>query len=379
MNSHNRSSRFILALLSAPAIAMAENNLDIGVVLDGQYKSHESGLSNVSQGFSLGHSELTLSAPVDDRFFGRMSAVLEDHEGATEVELEEAFLQTTDMPANLTLTAGRFLSQAGYLNSRHMHEDSFSERPAVYQALLGGHYFDDGARLNVLLPTPFYWRIGVEAFDGARLLGESHEEDIGVLTLNSKIGGDIGTDNSWQAGLSYLKNRLTDIDSHEEDAHDEEEHEESDHEGEHAEHSHRALYTAENVYIADAVWKWAPGGNAKERQWVVSAEYLRGEDINAHATDEVHEGWYVSAVHRFAPQWSIGARYGEVDLQDVHDDHFHRQTLEESQGSLTWSNSHFSNVRLSYSHQTADGVEAAHDAVTLQYTMIMGAHAAHEF
>lgn len=370
---------WMLLVLALPATGLAANAVDIGVVLDGQYKSHDTVLSAVEKGFSLGHSELTLSAPVDDRFFGRLTAVLDDHEGSTEVELEEAFIQTTGMPLGLTGTAGRFLSQVGYLNSRHLHEDNFAERPAVYQALLGGHYFDDGARVNVLLPTPFYWRVGAEAFTGKRLIGFEHEEEVGVLTLNTKIGGDIGTDQSWQAGLSLLKNRLTNLEAPEED-HEEEEGEEESHTDGHEGHSHSVQYVAEHLFIADLVWKWAPGGNAKERQWVLSGEYLRGEDINDFATsDDIQEGWYVSAVHRFAPQWTAGVRYGAVDLLAPHDDHFDALSLEEGQVSLAWSNSHFSNIRLTYTNQTSDDTDDARDAVSLQYTMIMGAHAAHEF
>lgn len=379
MNYTKKAARVSLACLAVASPAFAENNIDVGVVLDGQYKSHDTALSGIEQGFSLGHSELSLAAPIDDMFSGRMTAVLENHEGATEVELEEAFLQTTAMPANVSVTAGRFLSHVGYLNSRHTHEDNFAERPAIYQAMLGGHYFDDGARVNLLLPTPFYWRVGVEAFDGARLAGIEHEEDVGVYTVNSKWGGDIGTTQGWQVGLSFLKNRLVDLAAgHEEEG--EGDHEESEGHDEHEGHEHSAQYSAENVYIADAVWKWAPNGNAKERQWVVSMEYLRGEDINEYATsDDVHEGWYVSVAHRFAPQWSAGARYGEATLQLPHDDHFHEQKLEEAQLSLAWSRSHFSTVRLTYSDQQSDTIDEARDALTLQYTMMMGAHAAHEF
>lgn len=377
-----RAGLVSLACIATVPLALAENKLDVGVVLDGRYKGHDTALSEVEQGFSLGHSELSLSAPIDDMFSGRLTAVLEDHEGSTEVELEEAFVHTTSMPVGLSVTAGRFLSQVGYLNSRHLHEDSFTERPAVYQAMLGGHYFDDGARLNVLLPTPFYWRLGAEVFDGARLNGIEHEDDVGVYTINTKVGGDIGDSQAWQLGLSYLKNRLTDLshETEESDEHSEEEHEEGGAHEAHDAHLHGAEYAAENLYVADLVWKWAPNGNARERQWVISTEYLRGEDIGVPASgDEYNEGWYFSVVHRFAPQWSVGARYGEVTLHAPHEDHFHEQSLDEAQLSLAWSRSHFSTVRLSYSDQRSDDFEAARDALTLQYTMLLGAHAAHEF
>ncbi|MDX1552464.1 MAG: hypothetical protein R3198_07580, partial [Marinobacter sp.] len=202
---NTRASSLALAVLPFSVIQANELNPDVSVVLDGYYKQNHTALSHRDEGIGLGHTELSLSSPIDDMFEGRLTAVLEDHAGETELELEEAFLQTTGIPYNLSVRGGRFLSQVGYLNSRHLHEDDFVERPAAYRALLGSHYFDDGLRLNLLLPTPFYWEIGAEAFDGGRL--SEGDEDIGVYTLNTRFGGDLSRSQSWQAGLSYLNNR----------------------------------------------------------------------------------------------------------------------------------------------------------------------------
>ncbi|MGM0767957.1 MAG: hypothetical protein ACQEV6_08025 [Pseudomonadota bacterium] len=371
-----RASALALAILPFTAIQANELNPDVSVILDGYYKQNHTALSHRDEGFGLGHTELSLSSPIDDLFEGRLTAVLENHEGETELELEEAFLQTTGMPYNLSMRGGRFLSQVGYLNSRHLHEDDFVERPAAYRALLGSHYFDDGLRLNLLLPTPFYWQIGAEAFDGGRL--SEGDEDIGVYTLNTRFGGDISRSQSWQAGLSYLNNRQVHGehgDDHDE-GHDDHDHGDHDHGG----HSHGAGYTGENLYIADLVWKWAPGGNNREQQLTLSGEYLHVDDLNEHAgSDDVHEGWYASAVYQFAPQWSAGARYGEVELKEAHGDHFHDQELKETDVMLAWSHSHFSTVRLQYTHQEAHGFEKADNTVMLQYVMSFGAHGAHGF
>lgn len=351
-----------------------ELNPDISVVLDGYYKQNPTALSHREEGFGLGHTELSLSAPVDDLFEGRLTAVLEDHDGENEVELEEAFLQTTAMPWNLSVRGGRFLSQVGYLNSRHTHEDDFVERPAVYRALLGSHYFDDGLRLNLLLPTPFYWQLGAEAFDGNRL--SEGDEDIGVYTVNTRFGGDIGQSQSWQAGLSYLHNRqvTAGTEAEGEEAHDHDEHDHGH------DHSHGAAYTGENLYIADLVWKWSPNGNTRQQQLTLSGEYLYADDLNEFAgSDDTHEGWYASAVYQFAPQWSAGARYGEVELSEPHGDHFHDQSLKETDVMLAWSHSHFSTVRLQYTHQDGKGFAQADNTVMVQYVLSLGAHGAHGF
>lgn len=365
----NRSTPIALIplLFFAAETAANELNPDVSVTLDGYYKQNNTALSHREEGFGLGHTELSLSSPIDDLFSGRLTAVFEEHDGESEVLIEEAYLQTNGLPAGLNIRAGRFLSQVGYLNGRHMHEDDFVERPAVYRALLGSHYYDTGVRLNAVLPTPFFWQVGAEAFSGDQL--SEGEEDIGVYTLNTKIGGDLSAAQSWQAGLSYLHNRQITSEDH-------------DHGHDHEEdgHSHGASYTGENLYIADAVWKWAPNGNAREQQVTFSGEYLYADDLNEYATSgDYHKGWYVSGVYQFAPQWSAGVRYGEVDLQLAHNDHFHAQSLEETDVMLAWSRSHFSTVRLQYTHQSGDGFDDADNTVMVQYVMSLGAHGAHGY
>lgn len=360
-----------LALLTSGAGAN-ELNPDVSLTLDGHYKQNDTVLSHREQGFGLGHTELSLSSPIDDLFSGRLTTVFEEHDGESEILIEEAYLQTNGLPLGLNVRAGRFLSQVGYLNGRHMHEDDFVERPAAYRALLGSHYYDTGLRLNALLPTPFYWQIGAEAFSGDQL--SEGTEDIGVYTLNTRVGGDLSAAQSWQAGLSYLHNRQISVDE-EEHGHDHDLDDEHGHD-----HSHGASYTGENLYIADVVWKWSPNGNTREQQFTLSAEYLYADDLNKFATsDDYHEGWYVSGVHQFAPQWSAGIRYGEVDLREAHGDHFHSQRLKETDVMLAWSRSHFSTLRLQYTHQSATGFSNADNTVALQYVVSLGAHGAHGY
>src|SRR5690606_28387110 len=87
------------------------------------------------QGFSLGHTELSLSASIDDRFYGQAAVALHEHDGATETELEEAFVETLGLDHGLTVKAGRFFSQLGYLNGQHEHAWDFADAPLVYMAL----------------------------------------------------------------------------------------------------------------------------------------------------------------------------------------------------------------------------------------------------
>jgi hypothetical protein len=231
--------------------------------------------------------------------------------------------------------------------------------------------------------------MGVEAFKGDSLRaadehGEREFKKVGVYTLYSKIGGDIGDNSSWQAGLSYLRNENGQVTAHEEGEHEGEHAHGDEHEG----HSHAASYTGKNTYGADFVYKWAPNGNYKYQNLTVSGEYYRVSDftpIDLHPEDapsqDYHQGWYLSSVYQFTPSWSAGVRYGEADTQELHGDHFHGQKLKESEVSLAWHSSHFSTVRFQYTNQKGTNFDGIEDdnIFTIQYIMSLGAHGAHQF
>lgn len=376
-------------------------NPNISAVLDGYYQSGERAMSERAEGFGLGETELAISANIDDMFYGKVTAVLASHDGDTELELEEAFIQTMALPEGLSVRAGRFLSDIGYLNNQHLHTDAFADRPAAYRAFLGGHYFDDGLRVSLVAPTDIYWNLGLEVFQGDKMHaadahGERDFSDLGVYTAFTKLGGDIGVDSSWQLGLAYLSNDNGKLIGEEED------HDHVDKGHDHGGHDHSAQYTGENTYIADFVYKWAPKGNYKYQHLTVSGEYFRVADIfgveeldhdhadegdhdhdmlGEGANNDYHEGWYVSGVYQLNPNWSTGLRYGQVDTFEAHGDHLDPQKLKETEISLAWHHSHFSTVRLQYTHQQGTNFDGFEDdnIITLQYVMTLGAHGAHQF
>ncbi|MGS0825199.1 hypothetical protein ACVBIO_05250 [Shewanella sp. 0m-8] len=383
------------ALFSTQALASDPSltNPAISAVLDGYYQSAERPMSERVEGFGLGHTEVAMSANIDDMFYGKLTAVVEMHDGETELGLEEAFIQTLAMPAGFSVRAGRFLSDIGYLNNQHVHTDAFSDRPAVYRAFLGSHYFDDGVRLNYVAPTDLYWTMGVESFKGDKMRaadehGERDYKNLGVYTAFTKLGGDVGDNGSWQAGLSYLRNENGRMTA------DEHEHVEVQDDHGH-DHSHNAQYTGENTYIADFVYKWAPNGNYKYQHLTLSGEYFRVTDfapLEEHHDEheepghddsgkDYQDGWYLSSVFQFSPRWSAGLRYGQIDTQMMHSDHFDSQKLKETEVSLAWHHSHFSTVRLQYTNQQGTNFDGIEDdnVITLQYVMTLGAHGAHQF
>ena len=365
------------SLFVSPVFADTLSNPQIGVVLDGYYQDGQRNNSEREEGFGLGHTEVNMSANIDDKFHGSLTAVLESHGDETELMLEEAFIETLALPYGLNVRAGRFLSDFGYLNNQHMHTDSFVERPIAYRTFLGSHYYDDGVRANIVLPTDLYVKFGVEALSGSKMSSVEDGSEVGVYTTTLKLGDDFSESSSWQFGLSYLRNengKVTEFEDH-------------DH-GHADDHSHGAAVTGANLYGADFVWKWAPDGNYKYSNFTLSAEYMLLDGVvdskfkdDAESPDNL-SAYYVSGVYRFNPSWSAGLRYGEAENyhDHAHGDHMHFTALKDKEmdAMIAWDSSHFGTIRAQYSR--IDNQDSETDNVfTLQYVMTFGAHGAHAF
>ncbi len=363
---------------SAPASGSSANafNPAISVILNGSYSSHSrnpddyvragfpvvDGGGPSPRGFSLGESEISLAANIDEKFYGQLTLTAENEHGEDHVGVEEAFVDTTALPEGFNLRLGRFFSNIGYLNSHHAHTDNFFDRPLPYQAFLGSQYGDDGAQLRWLAPTDLYLEVGGEIFRGENYpSGGAEHSGAGVKTVFAHAGGDVGTENSWLAGVSMLKSSAKDGED--------------------------GFSGDSTLYIADATWKWAPQGNFKDGGVTVRGEYFsdhRDGVWNAPVDDGTPLAWrgarrgaYIEGVYRFNRTWDLGYRVDKLwaDRHGPFASEFdpYRNTLE-----LSWHNSEFSLLRLQFSRDEPNA-DTTDNALTLQYQVSLGAHGAHKF
>src|SRR5690348_5244679 len=56
-----------------------------------------------ASGFSLGESELSLAANIDDKFYGQLTLSVESEDGEDHLGVEEAFIDTTSLPNGLSV------------------------------------------------------------------------------------------------------------------------------------------------------------------------------------------------------------------------------------------------------------------------------------
>src|SRR6266513_2951745 len=90
------------------------------------------------RGFNARNTELAFDGAVDPYFEGFANIVFKlDNDNETEVEVEEAFMQTTSLPFNLQLKAGQFFAAFGRLNQVHPHAWEFVDTPLVNGLFLG--------------------------------------------------------------------------------------------------------------------------------------------------------------------------------------------------------------------------------------------------
>lgn len=121
----------VAGVASLPIVAQAQSmgkiagnefNPAISLILDGRYTDidnselelpgfqlgGEAGLPE--KGFATGHNELVLSANIDDKFYGQMTAPIVYEDGETTVELEEAFIETLGLGQGVMIRGGKFYS-----------------------------------------------------------------------------------------------------------------------------------------------------------------------------------------------------------------------------------------------------------------------------
>jgi len=118
------------------------------------------------RGFTLQQAEIQMNGAVDPYFRGQFVLVSSlDQEGETIVELEEAWLLTQQLPFNLQLKGGHYLTEFGRINPVHPHAWDFQDQPLVLTRFFGADGLRaPGARLSWLAPTPTY----LEFFFGAQ-------------------------------------------------------------------------------------------------------------------------------------------------------------------------------------------------------------------
>ncbi len=364
-------------------------NPAISLILSGTYGSFEKDADvpvtgfalspndhGYSRSFNLGESELGISANIDPQFRGVATFALEAGGG---LGVENAYVQSSALGHGFNLKMGRFFSGLGYLNEQHAHLWDFVDQPLVYRTLWDNQSGEDGLQLKWLAPSDTFVELGAELGRGRGYPGTDRQDNNGAgsVAAYAHLGDDIGSSNSWRAGISAHQTRRVDATAEA--------------------FGVSNSFTGDSLTSgADFVWKYAPDGNTTRNTFKLQGEYfqrkqngmLTYDTEGTPVTDSysvTQSGWYVQGVYQFMPRWRAGLRYDQLDsgtaevgtsLTSVPASYGFsptRTTL-----MFDYSPSEFSRLRLQLA-QDKSRAGLADNMLFMQYVMSLGAHGGHRF
>jgi hypothetical protein len=338
------------------------------------------------RGFNARNTELAFDGAVDPYFEGFANIVFKlDNDNETEVEVEEAFMQTTSLPFNLQLKGGQFFAAFGRLNPTHPHTWDFVDTPLVNGLFLGPDGLRGvGVQTSWTLPLPWYSQLIFASQNGRGSTGFSFRNpgDDGMffdrITTDREARGL--QDFVWiprfenSFNLSDTQTVLAGVSG-----------------------AFGSNETGANsrtqIYGADLLYKWKSShaeGGFPFVKWQTEFMYRRfqagrGADDSFPVAETFHDwGLYSQVLWGFKKGWVAGIRGDYVDMQNSQfTDDLDRQSRWRLSANLTWYPTEFSKIRLQYNQ---DFLEENYflsarqvESIFLQWEFILGAHGAHKF
>src|SRR5213596_1809307 len=338
------------------------------------------------RGFNARNTELAFDGAVDPYFEGFANIVFKlDNDNETEVEVEEAFMKTTNLPYNLQLKAGQFFAAFGRLNPVHPHAWEFVDTPLVNGLFLGPDGLRGvGAQTSWTLPLPWYSQLIFASQNGRGSTGFSFRNpgDNGMffdrITTDREARGlqdfvwiprfensvNLSDTQTVLAGLSGA------FGSNETGAN-----------------------SRTQIYGWDLLYKWKSShaeGGFPFVKWQTEFMYRRfeaghGANDSFPVAETFHDwGLYSQVMWGFKKGWVAGIRGDYVHIQNSEfTDDLDRQSRARISANLTWYPTEFSKLRLQYNHDFLEEnfflSDREVDSLFLQFEFILGSHGAHKF
>jgi len=361
-------------------------NPAIGVVGETIFSYHSAKKSEIPSDRPGGYDvnqrsvELNIAAAVDP--FAKAYAVIngsaDSATGEVNLGVEEAALQTTSLPWNLELKAGRFFGEFGRLAYIHDHELPFVNRPLVLDQYIGGESRTDGAQLNWLLPVDHY--VSLTTGLGVQFGGDNPPNNVGEfrnfsgLNFWSRLSTyfDLTPDISLEPGISGLWNPHTTAQW------------DPSVQGLPVSNGNTFTERERRLVGADLMLSYKPLRNNQFQSLTWGTEVLYSDNRydgtdgagNAIPGGSVGSlGLYSYLTYKFHRQWSAGF------LFDFVEDAVNKNAKTFAYSPyITWVTSHWNQIRLQYTYTdhnaestAAFGLRPDH-AVFIQWAWIIGAH-----
>ncbi len=299
----------------------------------------------IEDGWGVQEIEAQFTAFVDPHV--KANVMLGMH-GSAGFELEEAYILTLGMPADLALKAGKFYASFGRHNLLHTHQFPFVDAPFVNESLFGEESLNEaGIELSWLAPVDWYAELigGVYNGDNPILFGSEESWDLAYLgRLRNQL--DINDATTFEIGASVVLGSRTMEELHDDIVEDVEE--------------------SNSVFGVDARIKWKPLEAARHQMLAVAGEFLTGS-----VGEEDLSGGYALAQYQFTKGWLVEAGFDWLTE--------HEETASRIRAVLAFIPTEFQLLRLQFASASHPDEEDAENSVSLQYSFTIGSHPAHSY
>ncbi len=322
------------------------NTLNPAISVIGDFRAHYVSDADRNVNFEMHEVETALNSAVDPYARADFFVSIAQEDGEFAFELEEAFLTTLSLPAQLQLKVGKFRSAFGKLNRIHPHALPFIDLPLAYTNYLGEEGLNDqGASLSWLIPNRrFYQEVVFEITrgpdespsfavdDGNRLLYAGRLRNFWDLTENA----------TFEIGLSGATGRNEDGGT-------------------------TTLGGADFTYI------WKPLQFNVYRTLVLQSEAIFARRTTDAGSRINSWGWYGLLRYQFARRWQATLKF---DYSDTPDNASHNENA--TSLTLGFLTSEYQKIELGL--RTAASAEADRFYETIiRAVFVIGAHGAHEY
>ncbi|MDO8501983.1 MAG: hypothetical protein Q7S20_09065 [Gemmatimonadaceae bacterium] len=335
------------------------------------------------RGFTIPNTELALDGAVDPYFKGFSNIVFKlDKNGETGVELEEAFVLTTSLPANLQLKAGQFFTEFGRQNPQHPHSWAFVDQPLVLNRMFGPDGLrSQGLRVSWLAPTPFYTEALLSIVNSAGGATSSFRSE-----ESPEIHGGRATERAVRGlqDMLIVPRLATSFDLTETQT---------------LLLGASAAFGPNNsgssartrIYGVDGYWKWKPAaaqqgfpfismqGEALLRRYD-AAERVSADVPTVTLPNETlkDRGAYAQVLWGIKPRIVAGLRGDWARGDDASFDSELRADRFRVSPNFTWYPTEFSKFRVQYNYDDRKEIGSDH-SLWFQFEFLLGAHASHKF
>jgi hypothetical protein len=357
-------------------------------------------------GFTFQGAEISMSGAVDPFFTAEahLVAFRDELAGTTGVDLLEAYVTSTSLPAGLEAKLGLYLMEFGRFNPTHPHAWQFIDQPIILTRVFGGNgQRSPGARVLWSLPTAWQSEaiVGLQNGNGANSPSFLSSDTVGAVggrqfhASGTRGFGDMLANARWvnavHAGDGILTAGLSTATGGNAAGED----------------------TRTTMWGADVTYRWHPAGG--ERGWpfvLVETEYIDrayqastsdlidsglGVVGQAPATTLHDRGVVAQIIWGFHPEWAAGVRGerctgsgvsiisadngggGTVDTVVDRSNDALRNNRTRFAALLSWQPSEFTRFRLQYSQDHAQHLDRVEHSIWLGAEFLIGTYPAHLF